>query len=538
MGIGAREGALRLGSAEAAGGPSARLFDVAPDGTELLITRGAYRLDDDPRAGVLELPLYGNHWRLRPGHRIRLDLTQVDTPTYRLSNLASSISFPGRDADAAGERDALQAWGLSRNFREWTRRRCGAGARTRSVALLPAAPRRGGAAGLVPCSCSPVGRAGGAGGGDDEPRRARAAAGELPRGGRTILPGSAVVAFYGAPQDRELGVLGIGSPRRAASGSSARRDRMRAGAARCCRRSELIAAIVTSEAGDGGDHSMRQDPRRSGATCGQRAHDMLMLLDIQPGYAPFLQEAQALEDFLKEPDVSLALDPEWSMDPPQLSGQEIGSTDAATVNEVSRYLSGIVRRYDLPQKLLVVHRFTGDMIQAEHDLERHPGVALVVNVDGFGDQPNKISKYREFTKDLRRRFNGFKLFYEEDVNLMKPDPGPLRLPAAGPDRSSSTRDSGALPVEQLQQLVRGQFDVLMAPLGRAIVARDEPHSVDSTEVSVDSTYRAFVSSVARSVSPRCVCILVPRMLIRERRSRRSARGWTSPIPLQNVLARL
>ena len=91
-----------------------------------------------------------------------------------------------------------------------------------------------------------------------------------------------------------------------------------------------------------------------------------------------------------------------------------------TINEVSRYLSGIVRRYDLPQKLLVVHRFTGDMIEAEHDLERHPGVALVVNVDGFGDRPNKISKYNEFTDDLQRRFNGFKLFYEEDVNLMKP----------------------------------------------------------------------------------------------------------------------
>jgi hypothetical protein len=41
-------------------------------------------------------------------------------------------------------------------------------------------------------------------------------------------------------------------------------------------------------------------------------------------------------------------------------------------------------------------------------------------VDGFGDQPNKISKYREFTRDLRRRFNGFKLFYHEDLNLMSP----------------------------------------------------------------------------------------------------------------------
>jgi len=35
---------------------------------------------------------------------------------------------------------------------------------------------------------------------------------ELPRGGRTILPDYRVVAYYGAPQDDELGALGIGSP--------------------------------------------------------------------------------------------------------------------------------------------------------------------------------------------------------------------------------------------------------------------------------------------------------------------------------------
>jgi hypothetical protein len=281
----------------------------------------------------------------------------------------------------------------------------------------------GGVAGLVAVLVLSVGVLVGAGGGDDEPEaNPQPRPAELPRGGRTILPDKRVVAFYGAPQDRELGVLGIGSPRRAAR-------KLQRQARPYSRRGrpvlpafELIAAIVTSEAGDGGDHSMRQEPETIRRYLrAARAHDMLMLLDIQPGYAPFLQEALALEEFLKEPDVSLALDPEWSMDPPQLPGQEIGSTDAATINDVSRYLSRIVRRYDLPQKLLVVHRFTGDMIQAEDELERHPGVALVVNVDGFGDRPNKISKYREFTKDLRRRFNGFKLFYEEDVNLMEPD---------------------------------------------------------------------------------------------------------------------
>jgi hypothetical protein len=74
----------------------ARVWDVAPDGNTLLATRGAYRLDvpayDSP-TGVLRLPLFGNHWRFPVGHRVRLDLTQVDQPTLRPSNVASSIQF-------------------------------------------------------------------------------------------------------------------------------------------------------------------------------------------------------------------------------------------------------------------------------------------------------------------------------------------------------------------------------------------------------------------------------------------------------------
>jgi hypothetical protein len=261
----------------------------------------------------------------------------------------------------------------------------------------------------------------GGGGGEETEANAVPERPALPRGGRTILPDFRVVAYYGAPQDDELGILGIGSPRRAA-----RRLERQARPYSERRRPvlpafELIAAIVTSEAGDGGDHSMRQDAETIDRYLrAARRHKMLLLLDIQPGYAPFLQEAKALERWLKEPDVGLALDPEWSMDPPLLPAQEIGETDAATVNEVSSWLSGLVRRHDLPQKLLVVHRFTGDMIRSEEDLEQHPGVALVVNVDGFGDRPNKISKYHEFTRGKRDRHHGFKLFYKEDVNLMRP----------------------------------------------------------------------------------------------------------------------
>jgi hypothetical protein len=73
---------------------AARLFDAAPDGSELLMTRGVYRFENDPLTGEIRLPFYGNHWRIEPGHRIRLDLTQVDSPTYRKSNIPSSFQFP------------------------------------------------------------------------------------------------------------------------------------------------------------------------------------------------------------------------------------------------------------------------------------------------------------------------------------------------------------------------------------------------------------------------------------------------------------
>jgi hypothetical protein len=244
---------------------------------------------------------------------------------------------------------------------------------------------------------------------------------ELPGGGRSIFPERRVVAFYGAPQDRELGALGIGPPRVAAR-------RLRRQARPYDRRDrpvlpafELLATVVQGDPGEDGDHSARQDARTIGRYLrAARRNGMLLILDVQPGYAPFMREVRALRRWLEEPDVSLALDPEWSMRPPQLPGQEIGSTDAATVNEVSAYLSRIVRERRLPEKLLVVHRFTNDMIENEEALESHPGVALTVNVDGFGDRPIKIAKYRDFTRPRRDYHHGFKLFYEEDTNLMKP----------------------------------------------------------------------------------------------------------------------
>jgi hypothetical protein len=242
----------------------------------------------------------------------------------------------------------------------------------------------------------------------------------LPDGGRTILPRTRVVAFYGAPEDAGLGVLGIGTP----DAAGRRLDKM-AGKYRADRpvlpAMELIATVAQASPGADGMYRARQTTELIGRylAAARRAH-ALLILDIQPGRSPFMHEVRSYTRWLREPDVGLALDPEWSMAAGQVPGTVIGSTDAATVNRVQAYLSQIVKAGNLPQKLLIVHRFTTDMIQNPRMLRAYPGVALTINVDGFGDQENKVSKYDLFSTRKPDRYNGFKLFFHEDTGLMRP----------------------------------------------------------------------------------------------------------------------
>ncbi len=244
---------------------------------------------------------------------------------------------------------------------------------------------------------------------------------ELPGGGRRLFPDKRIVAFYGAPQDDALGALGIGTPAQAGRRLLRQARPYERKTRPVLPAMELLATIANRDPGADGLYISRQ----SAATINRylraaRRIDALLILDIQPGRAGFVSETRRLSRWLREPDVGLALDPEWHVEEGQVPGQVIGSVDAGVVDQVSRELSEIVRERRLPEKLLIVHQFTDDMIRNKERLQRHPGVALTINVDGFGDRPNKVSKYEAFTGEAVRFHDGFKLFYEEDTNLMSP----------------------------------------------------------------------------------------------------------------------
>lgn len=98
----------------------------------------------------------------------------------------------------------------------------------------------------------------------------------------------------------------------------------------------------------------------------------------------------------------------------------IGNVDVREVNAISFWLDSLVAENDLPQKLLLIHRFTEDMIVGEDQLKPRENVAVTVNVDGFGGREIKIAKYKEFAQRMPGLHNGFKLFFREDTDLLSP----------------------------------------------------------------------------------------------------------------------
>jgi hypothetical protein len=240
---------------------------------------------------------------------------------------------------------------------------------------------------------------------------------ELPRGGRQLFPRYRVVGFYGM---QNLDVLGAG-PAEVVAQRLLKVARPYARPGRpVMPMFELIATIAHPFPTPSGLYRTHQEDAivRSFLKAVRRI-DGVLVLDVQPGRDDFLSSLRHWEPYLRQPDVGIALDPEFSMGPGQVPGRHLGRTDAAAINRASAYVAGIVRRQRLPQKLFIIHQFHDSMIRDKARIAIRPGLAMTWNADGFGARSAKLEDYRSYTRD--RRFHpGLKLFYENDVDIMSP----------------------------------------------------------------------------------------------------------------------
>ena len=244
---------------------------------------------------------------------------------------------------------------------------------------------------------------------------------KLPGGGTRVFGKHRfLVAYYGTAGTGSLGVLGETAPdemhnrlRRAARPFLLEGERIQTVY-------ELIVTVADPIAGPGGDfsHDIAADSVRTYIQAAHR-NGALVVLDIQPGRADFLTVAKRWAWALKDPWVGLALDPEWRMGARQVPGRVIGSVGATEVNRVSVWLADLVERTGLPEKVFVLHQFRSTMIRDIERVSPRNGLAMVQHVDGFGNQGQKLATYHSVARPAQFAM-GFKLFYDEDVNLFSP----------------------------------------------------------------------------------------------------------------------
>jgi hypothetical protein len=237
----------------------------------------------------------------------------------------------------------------------------------------------------------------------------------LPRGGREVFPRYRLVGYAGVTGASTLGRLGTG-PLDQRVAEIERRAKPYAEGREVLPVVEVIATIVRGSPGRDGKYRVRMtDAQIARYHKAARKHRAVMLLNLQPGRSEFITEAKAFQKWLKEPDVGIALDPEWAMDRGQHPGGVYGHTTGAELDEVAQYLSGLVKQYNLPEKVLVYHQVDRSVVRKESGLKDHDGVVLIKSVDGLGHPGPKKNTYRVVNHSTPTFVHaGFKLFFTED----------------------------------------------------------------------------------------------------------------------------
>jgi hypothetical protein len=256
---------------------------------------------------------------------------------------------------------------------------------------------------------------------------------QLPGGGQVLFPGHRLVALYGHPGTPGLGVLG----RQDLSASIARARQMAAAYGPLSRvpvvpAFEIIATVAEGSPGPDGTYSYETPVSELLPWVRQATADGLyVVLDLQPGRASLLAQAEHYESLLALPDVGLALDAEWKLQPGQKPLRQIGHVDISEVNSVVSWLAALTARHDLPQKLLVLHQFQLAMLTGERYLDTsHDDLAIVIHMDGQGTPRVKQGTWNAVTAAAPRGvFFGWKNFLVKDHPMLTPRQTMAETPA-------------------------------------------------------------------------------------------------------------
>ena len=246
----------------------------------------------------------------------------------------------------------------------------------------------------------------------------------------SILPARRIVAYYGNPLSKRMGILGELPPDQ----MLAKFDKEIAAWAKADPSTpvqpalHLVTVVAQGAPGRDGKYRLRMtDSLIERVASWAATRNAIVFLDLQVALSTVQEELPRLIPFLRRPNFHLGLDPEFSMKGGEKPGAKIGTMNAADINYAIGVLANLVTQHNLPPKVLVIHRFTRPMVKGYKDIKLDPRVQVVIHMDGWGQPWLKYDSYRDYVASEPVQFTGFKIFYKNDTKKGDPviTPGEL-----------------------------------------------------------------------------------------------------------------
>lgn len=234
-----------------------------------------------------------------------------------------------------------------------------------------------------------------------------------------LLPDHRIIAYYGNFYSTKMGVLGEYPEAQMLDMLRAEQRKWEAAdpTTKTIPAINYIAITAQEQPGREGNYMLRMPDSQidKALEIASKIENGIVILDIQIGFSTLEKELPLLEKYLAMPNVHLGLDPEFHMIGEESPGHVIGSYDARHINYAAEYLAELVRKHNLPPKVLIVHRFTQKMVTNYQNIKPLPEVQIVMDMDGWGPPAKKINTYKAFIVPEPVQFTGFKIFYKNDL---------------------------------------------------------------------------------------------------------------------------
>jgi hypothetical protein len=237
----------------------------------------------------------------------------------------------------------------------------------------------------------------------------------------SVFPTNRIVAYYGNPHSKKMGVLGEYPEEQMLSMLDKTVAMWKAAdpATPVIPAIHLVTVVAQGAAGPGGTYNRRESAQTiERAYSWAKSRKGLLFIDVQAGHSTLQTELPLLLKYLERPDVHLGVDPEFYMHYKREGlrpSSKVGQMMSSDINYAIGVLDKLVADNKLPPKILIVHRFRADMVPDAESIRPTPRVQVVMDMDGWGPPWLKFDSYRDYIVTHPVQFTGFKLFYHNDV---------------------------------------------------------------------------------------------------------------------------